>query len=39
VLYGSVPDLAGVSKREQSFSPIYIGTINGGCWRRYCMAA
>jgi len=30
VLYGSVPDLACASKHEQAFSPIYIGTINGG---------
>jgi hypothetical protein len=30
VLYGSAPDLAGASKHEQAFSPIYIGTINGG---------
>jgi hypothetical protein len=30
VLYGSAPDLAGASKQEQAFSPIYIGTINAG---------
>lgn len=25
-----MPDLAGARKHEQAFSPIYIGTINGG---------
>lgn len=30
VLYGTVPDLAGPSKREQAFAVFYTGTIGGG---------
>ncbi|MGY2398311.1 MFS transporter [Pseudomonas sp. SDO5271_S396] len=30
VLYGAVPDLAGVGKREQAFALFYTGTIGGG---------
>jgi MFS family permease len=30
VLYGAVPDLAGVGKRDQAFAVFYTGTIGGG---------